>query len=88
MQDWASHLKHLQSILQEFDKEGASEEYDFIWFFHEGFGPLINAQMKQQRREHDGWEELVKKTINAKAKASLQPPSILCKIDQHCLRDN
>ena len=88
MQDWASHLKHLQSILQEFDEEGALEESDLIRFFREGLRPSIKAQMEQQGREHDSWEELVEKAIDAEAKASLQPLSILCEMDQRCPRGN
>ena len=44
--------------------------------------------MKQRRREYDSQEEFVKKAIDAEAKASLQPPSILREIDQRCLRGN
>ena len=44
--------------------------------------------MEQWGREHNSWEELVKKAINAEAKASLQPKSILCEIDQCYLRGN
>ena len=44
--------------------------------------------MEQRGREHDSWKKLVKKTINAKAKISLQLPLILCGIDQRCLRGN
>ena len=88
MQDWAFHLEHVQSILQEFDKEGALEEFDLIWFFREGFRPSIKAQIEQRGREHDSWEELVKKAIDAEAKASLQPPSILREMDQRCPRGN
>ena len=33
--------------------------------------------MKQREQEYDSWEELVKKTIDDEAKASLQPLSIL-----------
>ena len=36
----------------------------------------------------DSWEEAIKKTIDAKAKTSLQPPSILREMDQHCPRGN
>ena len=88
MQDWASHLEHLQSILQEFDEEGAPEESDLIRFFRKGLRPSIKAQMEQRGREHDSWEELVEKAIDAEAKASLQPPSILREMDQHCLCGN
>ena len=88
VQDLASHLEHLQSILQEFDEEGALEESDLIWFFRKGLRPSIKAQIEQQRQEHDNWKELVKKAINAEAKASLQPPSILYQMDQRCLHGN
>ena len=88
VQDWASHLEHLQSILQEFDKERAPEESDLIRFFREGLRPSIKAQIEQRGREHDSWEELVKKAIDAEAKASLQPPSILREMDQRCPRGN
>lgn len=36
----------------------------------------------------DSWDELVKKAVDAKAKASLQPSSILREIDLRCLRGN
>ena len=88
LQDWASHLEHLQSILQEFDEEGAPEESDLIRFFCKGLRPSIKAQIEQRGREHDSWEELVEKAIDAEAKASLQPPSILCEMDQRCPRGN
>ena len=88
MQDWAFYLEHLQSILQEFDKEGAPEESDLIWFFCEGFRPSIKAQIEQREQEHNSWEELIEKAIDAEAKVSLQPPLILREIDQCCPRGN
>ena len=44
--------------------------------------------MEQRGREHNSLEKLDKKEIDAKAKASLQPSSILREMDQHCLRGN
>ena len=44
--------------------------------------------MEQRGREHDSWEELVGKAIDAEAKTSLQPPLILREIDQCCPRGN
>ena len=87
VQDWASHLEHLQSILLKFDAEGALES-DLIRFFREGLKPSIKAQMEQRGRELDSWEELVEKAIDAEAKASLQPQSILRKMDQRCPHGN
>lgn len=71
VQDWASHLEHLQPILIEFDADGAPEESDLIRFFREGLKPLVKAQMEQRGRELDSWEEIVEKAIDAEAKASL-----------------
>ena len=56
VQDWASHLEHLQSILLEFDADAAPEESDLIRFFREGLKPSIKAQMEQRGRELDSWE--------------------------------
>lgn len=44
--------------------------------------------MEQRGREHDSWDELVEKTIDAEAKASLQPPSMLRELDHRCPRGN
>ena len=42
--------------------------------------------MEQRGRERNSWEELVKKAIDAEAKASLQPLSILREMDRRCPR--
>ena len=44
--------------------------------------------MEQREQEYNIWEKLVKKAIDAEAKASFQLPSILREMDQHCLRGN
>lgn len=80
----ASHLEHLQAILIELDADGAPEDSDLIRFFREGLKPLIKAQMGQRGRELDSWDELVEKAIDAEAKASLQPTSIIREMDQRC----
>ena len=68
--------------------KGPSEEPGLIRFFREELKPSVKAQMEQRGRELDSWEELVEKAINAEAKASLQPPSILREMDQRCQRGN
>ena len=88
MKNWALHLRQLEFILQEFDEKGVLEESDFIRFFRKDFRLLIKAQIKWWGREDDSWKEFVKKTIDAKTKASLQPQSIICKIDQRCPYSN
>ena len=37
---------HFQSILLEFDTDGAPEESTLIHLFREGFEPLVKAQME------------------------------------------
>lgn len=86
VQDWASHLEHLQSILLEFDADGAPKESAMIRFFREGLKPSIKAQMEQQGRELDSWEEMVEKAVDTEAKAGLQPASYIHEMDHHCPR--
>lgn len=86
VQDWAAHLEYLQSILLEFDDAGAPEEFYLIRFFREGLKPSIRAQMEQRGRELDSWTEIVEKSVDAEAKASLLPTSFLRKIDQRVPR--
>ena len=88
VQDRASHLKHLQSILLEFDADGAPEGSTLIRLFREGYKPSIKAQMEQRGREKDSWEELVEKTIDAEAKAGLQPSSFVRDMDRLCPQGN
>ena len=88
VQDWASHLEHLQSILLEFDANGAPEETDLIRYFQEALKPSIKAEMENQVEEYEHWEELVRKTIAAEAKAALRPSSYVREMDQHCPRGN
>lgn len=86
VQDWTAHLDHLQSILLEFDADGATTEAVAIRYFREGLKPSIKAQMEQCGRELDSWGDLVEKAIDAEAKASLQPTSFLHEIDQRCFQ--
>ena len=44
--------------------------------------------MEQRRRELDSFEELIKKAVDAEAKAALRPRFYARKTDQHCLSDS
>ena len=57
--DWASHLEHLQSILLEFDADGAPGEPTMIRYFREGLKPSIRAEMQQHGRELDSFEDTI-----------------------------
>ena len=84
--DWAFHLKHLRSILLEFDTDGAPGESTMIRYFREGLKPSIRAKMEQCGRELDSFEDTIQKTVNVEAKAAFGPRSAACEIDQHCPR--
>ena len=73
--DWASHLKHLQSILIEFDPVAAPTESTMVRYFEEGLKPSIKAEMDQDAFHLDVYEELVAKAVRAKVKAGLRPSS-------------
>ncbi len=82
--DWAAHLKHLQVVLKEFNPTGAPNKTTLIDYFREGLRPSIRAQLDHQGRDLDAWEEVVEKAGDAKAKANLQPPFYIRKIDSRC----
>ena len=82
--DWAAHLEHLQAVLQEFDSVMASNEDTMIRYFREGLRPSIRAQLDVRDRELDSWDEIVDKTVDAEAKASLQAPSGTQEMDSQC----
>ena len=86
--NWASHLKHLQSILLEFDIDGAPKESDLIRFFQEGLKPSIKAQMEQKSWDLDAWEEMIEKAVECEAKAGLQPASYIREMDHQALQEN
>ncbi len=46
-----------------------------ILYFCKGLRPSIQVQLDNQRKNLDLWEEVVKKVINVKVKASFQLPS-------------
>ena len=81
--DWASHLEHLQSILLEFDADGAPGEPTMIRYFREGLRPSIRVEMQQHGRELDSFEDTIEKAVDAEAKAALRPRSISRETDQH-----
>ena len=72
-------------MLIEFNLEYASKEGTIIWHFQEGLQPSIRVEIKQRGQELDSFKELVKKTVDAKAKAILRPRSYACKINQYYL---
>ena len=79
--DWAAYLKHLQAVLQEFDSVAAPNKDTMIRYFQKDLRPSIRAQLDVRDWDLDSWDEVVDKTVNAEAKASLQAPSGTREID-------
>ena len=86
VQDWIAHLEYLQSILIEFDSKWASKEGTMIWYFREGLRPLVRVEIEQRGQKLDSFEELVKKAVDAEAKAALWPRFYACKTNQYCFQ--
>ncbi len=82
--EWAAHLEHLQAVLKEFDPTGAPNVTTLIRYFQEGLRPSIWAQLNHRKQDLDGWEEVVEKAGNTKAKANLQPLFYVRDIDARC----
>ena len=53
VQDWASHLEHLLSILVEFDTKCVLLIDHLTWYFYEGLRSSIKCWMDEQGRELD-----------------------------------
>ena len=87
LQDWASHLQHLKSILVEFDP-GCTPAKDVLCrYFYKGLGPFIRLQIDKKGRDLDGWNALIKRAIRTEVKAKIQA-SASRDLDQPCYRSN
>ena len=84
--DWASHLKHLQSILLEFDPVAAPTEVTMVWYFEEGLKPSIKVEMNQDNFQLINYKELVSKAVRAKATAALRPSFYVRETDLNYLQ--
>lgn len=76
------YFQYHESILIEFYADGVLEESDLIRFFKKDVKSLIKSQTKQSSQEIDTWGEAIEKTIEAKAKTSLQVTSYIREIDE------
>ena len=65
----------------EFDLAAASMESTIVKYFEKSLKLSIKAEMNQDATYLDDYEELVAKTIRAKAKTGLQPSSYMQETD-------
>ena len=84
--DWAAHLEHLQTVLQEFDANAVISEPVLIRLFRNGLRPSIRAQAKQKGHWKDTWDQAIKKAITAWARAALNLSLCVHEIDARYLR--
>ena len=82
--DWTAHLEYLQSILLEYDTVGALTKLTMLRYFRENLKPLILAELEHQDLELKSFNQMVKKTVDAKVKVALWPRSSTRKIDHNC----
>ena len=83
--DWAAHLEHLQTVLKEFNPAATPTEEVLICYFCDSLKPSIRAQINEQGRDLDTWEEAIKKAIDVEAKTACQPQSLMREMDNWCL---
>ena len=81
--NWAAHLEHLQTVLQEFDANALISELVLIRLFRNGLRPSIRAQAQQKGCWKDTWDQTIKKVITAEAKAALNLPLSVHEMDAH-----
>ena len=82
--DWAFYLQHLQSILSEFDLIRTPNKLTMICYFRKDLKPFIKTEMEQQDRESMDFKEMVQKTLNTEAKASLKSSTMVRNLDTRC----
>ena len=70
--------------MTEYDYEIASKEGTIIWYFRKGFRPLVRVKIEQHGWELDSFKDPIKKTVDAKAKATLYSRLYARKTNQHC----
>ena len=86
MLEWATHLKHLQSILLEYDPIRVPSKPTMLKYFQEGLRPFILAKLQNQDLKLESFVQMVKKTVVAEAKPSLRPWASVQEIDPQCFQ--
>lgn len=71
MLDWAAYLKYLRSILLEYDPLGALMKPIMLRYSQKGLKPFILAELGQPDLKLESFNQIIKKTVNAKAKTAL-----------------
>ena len=83
MLDWAAHLEYLQFILLEYDPFGVSTKPTMLKYFQVGLKLLVLVELEYQDLELGNFNQMVKKSVNAKTKLALRLCSSTKEIDQN-----
>lgn len=67
--DWVAHLEYLQVVQKKFNDTTATSKNLLICYFRDNLRPSIRAQIDKRDRNLEYWLEVIKRTIDAKAKA-------------------
>lgn len=68
--DRIAYLKHLQMVLKKFNPIATPNKDVLIWYFWDGFRPLIRVQLNKRDYDLENWNKAIEKTIDAKSKTS------------------
>ena len=86
--DWTAHLKHLQSILLEYDPVGASTKLTMLRYFHKGLKPSVLVELEYRNLELESFDQIIKKAVDANIKSALRAHSSIKEMDQNCPQSN
>ena len=86
-QDWASYLQYLKSILIEFNPRCTFIKNVLCQYFYKGLRPSIRLWIDKKSQDLDGWNALIKRAIQAEAKAKIQA-SASRDLNQQCYQGN
>ena len=77
----ATHLEYLQAVFKKFDPITAPNEEILIRYFCKKLCLSIQAKLDYQKHDLDLWKKVIKKAVDTKIKANLQPPFKIREID-------
>ena len=72
----------------EYNPVGVLTKLTILRYFREGLKLSILAELEHQDLELESFDQMVKKTVDAKAKSALHPRSSTKEMDQHCSQGN
>ena len=88
MLDWVVYLKHLQSILLEYNPVRTPTKPTMLRYSRKSLKPSILAKLEYQDLKLESFNHMVKNAVDVEAKAALRRCSSTKKIDQNCLRSS